>query len=845
MKKFFKGLALVLAFALIVASANGFAVKAAKKIKLNKKSVELNVAETVKVKVKNLPAGYAVKFVSKDATVATVNKKGKITAIGGGETKVVAKIKDAAGKLVAKKKCAVAVLAKCEKIALNAPATAVVGAKAFENVATTPAKVSDEIKYFVNGEEVAADYAYEKAGKYELKVTCNFNEDTATVEVTPVIVEAKDAKQKSATEFIMTMEKEVVKEDLGAATVTYDVNGASVAVAVKELVIIPADKTQVKVVLYSNMKEEANYKLVYGKNKFEIKTASLKVKDAAGIKQTGTSVTYNEQAKLPFEVVTAEGVEIPYDVYSGFLTLTASDPTVAAISNSGVAKTGYTAFFYAKNTSTNVKFEFKGYYVDGTETKLNEFTENLVFQGVESVELPVSKVEWGFDAKKENKKLVMGENGTIKFYAEATNEYGEVVKKYNLADVTFVSSNNSVVVINGTTFQPVSVGSAQVMVYADYNNDLKKRVIQVIDVTVDPERVPTSITIEYTKQLLNSTTAAFATGDSLDVKFYVKDQYGVGMNDAILKASKLSDSNDTLVNTSDIVLNGKTKDDANGKAGFLKWTIDNTNLSGKAGTFSYKIVAEKEVKSGATKTSAPATVVITTKSVPSTVNKSKQFTLSKTSVDTFFAKKNDVGDGLVKASGIPSIDVKMYDISNDGYALSDSVDVDWVSADPASVSAGAVKYGFKVLKSDGTALDNKFCADGKISAWDVTKSSDVKKLATGTYTVQIWEYKQDGTNVKKVMLKSFTFAVTDSEFAYTVEQKEDAASDYKSAFKFYYTTGILTGEKTDAGAEQTPIDWVTTDGTDAVFVKSVKFNVTAGSYTYVLETPVNAAILKK
>ncbi|MDE6568273.1 MAG: Ig-like domain-containing protein, partial [Lachnospiraceae bacterium] len=77
---------------------------AAKKPKLNKKSVKLKVGKTVKLKLKNNKK--KVKWSSANKKIATVNKKGLVKAKKKGKTRIIAKVK--------KKKyiCKVTVLAK-------------------------------------------------------------------------------------------------------------------------------------------------------------------------------------------------------------------------------------------------------------------------------------------------------------------------------------------------------------------------------------------------------------------------------------------------------------------------------------------------------------------------------------------------------------------------------------------------------------------------------------------------------------------------------------------------------------------------------------------------------------
>ncbi len=86
-------------------------------VKLNKKSLSLTVGKSKTLKLKNLKKGQKVKWSSSSKKIASVNKKGKVTAKKAGKAKITAK----AGK--AKYVCKVTVKAKksTKKNALNTP----------------------------------------------------------------------------------------------------------------------------------------------------------------------------------------------------------------------------------------------------------------------------------------------------------------------------------------------------------------------------------------------------------------------------------------------------------------------------------------------------------------------------------------------------------------------------------------------------------------------------------------------------------------------------------------------------------------------------------------------------
>ena len=103
-KSWKKGMALALACALVVSSngATEDVAKAAKKyVALNKTSVKLNEKQSVKLKVKTKVKGTKIKkttFKSSNSKVATVTKKGVVTAKKAGSAKITVKVKFKKGK---------------------------------------------------------------------------------------------------------------------------------------------------------------------------------------------------------------------------------------------------------------------------------------------------------------------------------------------------------------------------------------------------------------------------------------------------------------------------------------------------------------------------------------------------------------------------------------------------------------------------------------------------------------------------------------------------------------------------------------------------------------------------
>lgn len=71
----------------------GLTVEAATKPKLAKKSANIVIGGTSKIKVKNAPIGAKITYKSAKKNIATVSKKGKVTAIKSGTTKITVSVK--------------------------------------------------------------------------------------------------------------------------------------------------------------------------------------------------------------------------------------------------------------------------------------------------------------------------------------------------------------------------------------------------------------------------------------------------------------------------------------------------------------------------------------------------------------------------------------------------------------------------------------------------------------------------------------------------------------------------------------------------------------------------------
>lgn len=167
MRKNYKSISCLLTAALVLTAAP-FHADALTKPKLNKKKLTMRVGQKKKLAIKNKKASQIkkIKFTVKKKNIARVNKKGVVTALNEGNTKLVCKV-TLKNKKTYKLNCKITV-----KEAESTVSTATPGASAAAGVAGTPA---------------ASAAASEKPGSPSMK---------PTVSGTPVHTDAPDDTQK-------------------------------------------------------------------------------------------------------------------------------------------------------------------------------------------------------------------------------------------------------------------------------------------------------------------------------------------------------------------------------------------------------------------------------------------------------------------------------------------------------------------------------------------------------------------------------------------------------------------------------------------------------------------------
>ena len=150
-----------------VASINNSAVKVTK-VSLNKASVTINKGKTAALAATVTPSNAtnkAVTFKSSNTKVATVDKNGKVKAVGKGTATITVAAADGSG---VKATCKVTVKVPATKVTLNTKKVYVVKGKSVSLKATmTPSDTTDKITFKSNSKNVTID----KKGKLKAKKT--------------------------------------------------------------------------------------------------------------------------------------------------------------------------------------------------------------------------------------------------------------------------------------------------------------------------------------------------------------------------------------------------------------------------------------------------------------------------------------------------------------------------------------------------------------------------------------------------------------------------------------------------------------------------------------------------
>jgi len=555
MKNFFKKLAFVLALALVVtaiAPASKASAATAPTLKKSSKVLYIggdktgNIGDTYRFTFNNA-AGYTATWKSTKKTVATVDAKtGNIQAVGVGSSDIKATLTNKAGKaveLVAKvyvKQNATAIgfgskAAVKEALAVGDTAKvnvyrAVGATKVWKQ--TDKSLSTDVIKWTSSKPEVATVDKWGKvtavaAGTTTITATATQSEGSTPVlsksyDVT-VAAGLKSVAQKSVNTFeaIFAGDLSTIANKDNVKVYTL-VGTTKVSVLVKEVKFDAVDKTKATVTTYTDLVKDAEYVVEYNDTTASFKGADLSDKAVAKLEIKTTEAVKSVETTIDVKAYDKNGVEIPASVIAGRITLSAE--TGDFFLDSANKK----ITFYNSGKTATVKAVFHTYEY-GTDYKEVTIDAVGVITSVEKATIVVKSVD-AFtaydktktpDFDKANSTISVSDNGTYDVAVKVTlSADNKVVKSTDADQATkfkFESSNESVLLVNGTTLYPIKEGGAVVIV--KYNDT----VVGAYTVTIAPKRVASVLIADLDKNLLSQGNA----DDSVKLTVKVNDQYGV------------------------------------------------------------------------------------------------------------------------------------------------------------------------------------------------------------------------------------------------------------------------------------------------------------------------------
>jgi hypothetical protein len=555
MKNFFKKLAFVLAIAMVVTAIGPAGKASAATAPTLKKSSKVlyiggdktgNIGDTYRFTFNNA-AGYTATWKSSKKTVATVDaKSGNIQAVGVGSTDIKATLTNKAGKaveLVAK----VTVKQNAEKVGFGSLAAVkealavgdTVKVNVYRQVGTTKVWAqsdksvsTDVIKWTTSDAKVATVDKWGKvtaiaAGKATITATATQTEGSTAVVSKSFDVEVqaglKTVTQKSANTF-----EAIFAGDLSAVVnatnvKVYTMIGATkVAVVVKSVTFDSTDKTKAIITSYTDFVKDSEYVVEYATTSASFKGADLSRDAVSEIKITTTEVVKGDAKDVVVKAYNANGVELPASVLAGRLTLSADSSTdyYFDASNSKIT-------FYNAGKVATIKAVFHT-YTYGTDFKEIVKETQGVIKSVDVAAVAIKTVDvytayktTDPDFKAPNAALSLSDNsGNYKVAVKTTTTDGKELLSTTTATAskfTFTSSDETTLIVRGTTLLPVKEGGATIVV--KYDNVP----VGAFNVTIGPKRAASDLTATLSKTTLSKSNGS----DSVVLTVKVKDQYQV------------------------------------------------------------------------------------------------------------------------------------------------------------------------------------------------------------------------------------------------------------------------------------------------------------------------------
>ncbi len=746
--------------------------------------------------------GYTeVTFESKNPDVATVNGKGKVTAVKVGKTTVTATFTgDDADTVV--KECVVTVKRNAAKVGLSSDSAKQVeaGFAAGEKVQLTAVRkdaegntewnktmrdyTTDSIRFSSSNEEVF------KVTKTTGMLTA-VGEGEATLKIWAVQSEGKDAvtgeypagvskeytvkvynagllsvKQLSTDTVAITCGNAdtaaAIAKDIAKLDVQYMLGENPIKTYVKSATVDGADNKIVNVTLYSAMNKGVIYKFTYDETTVEL--TAVDPDAIASIRIVTTQAKVQEETEIKVEFLDANGVVIN----PGTNALTFSAEGSSDYSLYPVGNKGYIYFFEAGKTAHVTATYDMGWDEKGNKLPDKTASATIVSKVASDADNMVGYAAAGVGAKASDLTYTTGvlnvvKDESIQLYAKYTvkNFDGSTSTYFNVSSdggqveagnfyFKYVSTNDAVVLVDELTgvMYPVANngGTAQIIIYRVVNE--KEVVVGAVTVKVEGSRVFTSIDVSLNKNKLSDYSD---TSETATFTVEAKDQLSQSLSKDLVYRAKVTGNLDGVTLTvggtaltteyqsiSPVLDNGNIKVD-NGKI-FFDIQVNTTQTQSRNVQIS---IEARQPGSNITKVLGRSLMVKKPGAVAT-----YSLDLSQTAINVNLLQATSWWSKL-------NSEIKLNSYDNQGFYVAT---IDMTNTDTPAVDG----FGYVVSKGN----ENIPVAGQDFWAVTVSGSAISKKIggtdvnSVGTYTVRVFKGVTGGSGKQQIAAKSIV--VTDT-----------------------------------------------------------------------------------
>jgi hypothetical protein len=770
-KNFFKKLSFVMALAMMVtmiAPAAGALAASGPALNSTKKYLHLSGitgASEYDFNISGKKEGWKYSWTSANEDVAVVDEKSGLTvAKGVGTTKVTVAITKADGTDVKELSADVVVRDNIETVAIaNAPEKALAideeydFNRSFVTESGSTAKTSSVTRWTVDKDTtatitaggvfkatLAGDYkvtatSFQSKAKYEAwKVSKDEKLVLATADVTvKVASEIKSVTQVDGTtvkvEFTSPMES-VTTSNL---IVSYLMSATPIQQTVKSIAASD-DKKTYTVVMYNAFTAGSSYRVAYSDLKaVDFTAATTNVADVASIKVTTGTATTGIATDVVVKLYNAAGVDITTTDLLNRVTLTNVSTSGNVYFDTTKSPKEITMFTIGDTTTVTAVYHTYDYDPStGVEKNTLSVTGTITCVATSSISAgtiaawSIAKSTPADNFASVNHVITAGDV-SYNLYVRSLKTDGTYLSNIGTGDSKaanwkFTSSDETVLNVykdptGKINLFPIKAGT--VTLVAEYSTDAfatttSTTVVGAITITVSSARVATTINLSPS---IFSLTNALLANQSVDVSIDVDDQYGVDMDEDSVSVSKITADS---VLASNLVTSNVT-----GTSNSVTFSGVNAGVSAAAGTYTYKITAN-----GLTK------VVVITVNAPKDASG-----VAATSASYY---KLNIGaltyDLALSSSDLSEVaHFQVYGYAANGIAYN-------------VIAATGAGYTVEVLNPDGVNVTPTYGTDSTVTLATGAASGVAVKLATGTWTVKLY-------NSSSVLADVKTFVVKDTQ----------------------------------------------------------------------------------